>query len=101
MFELKDEHLETYDPFYYHYSKVEQSKVHARTHTHTHTHTQNANAKKNANSLAADNSVMRTWRSQDACALSRHYEPVLASSWSRARYSQESDHASQLLGVGT
>ena len=27
LFELKEEHLESYDPFYYHYSKVEQSKV--------------------------------------------------------------------------
>lgn len=27
VFELKDEHLDSYDPFYYHYSKVEQSKV--------------------------------------------------------------------------
>ena len=58
--------------------------------TPTHTHT-------NANSLAADNSDTRTWQStkQAQC------EPVLTSSWSRARYSQESDHASQLLGVGT
>ena len=45
----------------------------------------------NADSLAADYSVTCTWWSQDACALSRHCEPVLANSWSRTRYSQESD----------
>ncbi len=32
---------------------------------------------------------MRTWQSQDACALSRHCEPCKQSSWSRARNLQE------------
>ena len=47
------------------------------------------NMQKNANSLAATYVVTRTWLSQDACALSRHCEPVQANSWSRARNSQE------------
>ncbi len=29
--------------------------------------------------------VMRTWQSQDVCALSRHCEPCKQSSWSRAK----------------
>ncbi len=33
--------------------------------------------------------VMCTWKSQDACALSRHCEPCKQSSWSQARNSQE------------
>ena len=33
--------------------------------------------------------VMRTWQSQDVCALSRHSELCKQSSWSRARNSQE------------
>ena len=56
------------------------------THTCTYTHSHN---KKNANSLAAINTVMCTWHSQGACALSRHYEPVQANSWSPARSLQE------------
>ncbi len=32
---------------------------------------------------------MRTWQSQDACALCRHCEPCKQSSWSRVRNSQE------------
>ncbi len=33
--------------------------------------------------------VTVTWRSLAACALSRHYEPMLVDSWSRATSSQE------------
>ncbi len=45
--------------------------------------------------------VMRTWQSQDACALSRHYEPCKQRSWSRARNSQENRPFLTASGVGT
>ncbi len=40
---------------------------------------------------------MRTWQSQDACALSRHCEPCKQSSWSRARNSRRTCLSSQLV----
>ena len=54
-------------------------------HTHSHTHTQMQKCKLYCCRIT----VTPTWRSQAACALSRHSEPVLANSCSRARNSQE------------
>ena len=64
------------------------------TYTHMHTQMQNAN-------LLLPLRVTLTWRSQAACALSRHCEPMLANSWSRARNSQEDWSYLPDRGVGT
>ncbi len=66
--------------------------THTHIHTHTHTHTQ---------ILLQLLAVMRTWQSQDACALSRHCEPCKQSSWNRARNSQENKPFLTASGVGT
>ncbi len=44
--------------------------------------------------------VMRTWYSQDTCALRSHSDPCKQSFWSRARNSQESRSFLTASGVG-
>ena len=68
------------------YRRLGGVHVHASTRAYmcAHTHT-NAKCKFSCCHYV----VTRTWQSQDACALSRHCEPVQANSWSRARNSQE------------
>ena len=53
------------------------------------------------NFSSCPHTVTRSWHSQDTCALSRHYEPVQASSWSRLGTHRRTDQDSQLMGVGT
>ncbi len=65
------------------------------SHTHTHTNTHKLQI------LFQPLVVMRTWQSQDACALSRHCEPCKKGSWSQARNSQENRPFLTASGVGT